>query len=154
LKFFGRYGNWSDIGRILSLFEKAKSALSLWDEIPKRTTLLVASTLYAMARGRLVDLLGLKIDSALRRYLVCSITRKDIQNLDDETLVSELNNEDESVRKAAALRIVQSCTAHRVRTILGKYLLAGERYYYNAAHWLDLGASIPVCRSKRRERWG
>jgi hypothetical protein len=147
LGYLGRFGDWSDIDRILSFvafFKKPGSSLIAMavDEVSQKGAMLVASALYAVSKGRLIDLLYLKINPVVRRCLMCTVAQRDIGNLEDEILIRELNHEDELVRKATALRIAQSCTTRRVKAILSKYMLA-EKYYYNAAHWLDLGASIP-----------
>ena len=112
-------------------------------EVPQEKRTLVASALHAVWKGRLVDLLGQPIDSALRPLVLRSFTKSEIEKLSDESLIRELNNDYEETRKVIALRVSEVCSTKRVRLIINKYTEAGNKYYYNAAHWLDLGASMP-----------
>jgi hypothetical protein len=117
--------------------------LNLLSEVSQEKRVLVAFALHAVWKSRLVDLLDQRIDPALRPFVLCAFPKSEIEKLNDEILIKELSNDNEETRKVMAIRISQVCSAKRVRNLIDKYTESGNQYYYNAAHWLDLGASMP-----------
>jgi hypothetical protein len=142
LGFLGRFGDWSDANRIISFYRRLGNTLSLLGDVSRDKKIRIASSLHAVGRGRLADLLDLPIDPALRPSVLCAFTKSEVVRLSDEVLIGELNSDYEDTRKVIALLIARDCPAKRVKAIIEKYT-GGERYFYNALHWLDLGASMP-----------
>ena len=143
LEYLGKCGDWADTDRILALYRQISDGLSLMERGAERQRILVASALIKVSKDRLVDLLSMDIDLTLRPFVMCLLTRSNIGKLGDEALIRELNSSFEDTRTIAALKIVQSVSSKRVIEILRKYTRGKVKYYYNVAHWLDLGASMP-----------
>ena len=61
----------------------------------------------------------------------------------DETVLKLLNDDDERVRKTAALRCIDTFPKSRLRKLLDVYIDQDEFRYYNVIHWLDLGVTMP-----------
>jgi hypothetical protein len=143
LKFLGRFGDWSDINRILALSNRPADHLSLLSIVPGKYEKPVASALYALGKPRLIDLLQLELSFGVRRALLKQFTQKDVSSLSDETLIAEFNRADDQFRKVLALKCALSLKRVRVRNLLDKYITQQGQCYYNSIHWLDFGAVMP-----------
>ncbi len=91
----------------------------------------------------MVDLFTLNIDAAVRRALIVEMSQKSICMLNNDFLVSQLNNEDDQCRTILALKCAQALSRARIRKLLDEYINQDGKRYYNSIHWLDLGASMP-----------
>jgi hypothetical protein len=145
IRFLARFGNWSDRDRILSFVEKYSHSDRNFSMFPLRQVGRaghIAAALYAIGRHRLVDLLALELDTAVRRYLILQLSQSDLKRMSDEVMIAELSDEDDRFRKVFALRCVDSLTQARLRNLLDAYIAQDGHRYYNSIHWLDLGASM------------
>lgn len=142
LEFLGRFGDWSDRSRILAFNDRYAdySFLSLASDERAEP---VASALYSVGKKRLADLLGMEIDTRVRRALIAEFSQKDILGLSDDILIGQLNSTDDQFRKILALKCAVSLSQTRIRKLLDKYIGQNGQRYYNSIHWLDLGASMP-----------
>ena len=143
LRFMGRHGDWTDVPRILTLYQRRYSNAINTLFIPSdEWTRPTAQALYAIGKSRLADLLQLEIDNSVRRALILQFSQKDVAKLSDGYLINLLNDADDQFRKGLALKCALSLTQARVRKLLDKYTKQDGQRYYNSIHWLDLGASM------------
>ena len=143
LRFLSRYGDWSDRDRILAFYKRYSQTLSFLQIGTHNRASMVASTLYAVRRKRLADLLELEMDMPVKRALIAMMTQKEMRSLSDDIMMKELNANDDQYRKIMALKFAQACSQSRSRRLLEKYIRQDGQRYYNSVHWLDLGASMP-----------
>ena len=54
-----------------------------------------------------------------------------------------MNDNDDQVRKVAALRCLEAFPKARLGKLLDVYVDQDEFRYYNVIHWLDLGVTMP-----------
>ena len=142
LLFLGRFGDWSDVNRILAFSKRSQVRLSLLSMPSDENTKAVASALYVVGKSRLIDLLGLEVSFSVRRALLREFSQKDIVGLSDETLISQLNSGDDEFRKTLAAKCALSLSQARSRKLLEKYIAQEGQRYYSSIHWLDLGATM------------
>jgi len=84
----------------------------------------------------------------LLSYLIIEASDQAFRGLADSTITTLLRSEDDSVRRAAALKCVRALPKKRVARILDSYTSGGRYRYYNVVHWLDLGVSAPDDRAR------
>lgn len=143
-------GEWEDVHLLIDLLAKPMlgrrtTALTLGiDEEPKFFT--VAQAIQALGKGRLPDVLALPAPLRLQTHLIAGAPTKTFRNLDDEVIFGLLRSEQETIRKAVALKCVRTLPKGRIARLLREYLQ--ESRYYNVVHWLDLGASVPTDRAR------
>ena len=143
LRFLSRFGDWSDKDRILSFTDRYRATSQTWLSLgASERNRPIATALYAIGKSRLLDLLKLDMDTAIRRALLIVASQKDIDSLSDDIVMTELNNKDDQTRKVLALRCVEAMTQARIRKLLDKYVNQEGEQFYNSVHWLDLGASM------------
>jgi hypothetical protein len=142
LLFIGRFGDWSDIRRILSLGSRGSQGAGLLALLSNEHCDVIASTLYAVGKSRLIDLLSIEVDIDIKRAIIRKLGKNDISSLTDSIIVEQLHNSDDQFRKALALKCTLSLSQKRVQVLLELYTLMNEQMYYNTIHWLDLGASM------------
>ena len=143
LRYLGRFGDWSDINRILSIGNPSSGRSSLLSFAHNKHDDAVASALYALGKSCLIDLLDLKADTGVRSSLIKKFSQKDISSLSDDILIDQMNSTDDQFRKGLALKCALSLTQARIRKLLDRYTTRNGQRYYNSIHWLDLGASMP-----------
>jgi hypothetical protein len=148
LRFLGRFGDWSDKDRILSLWNKDLISRSFLSIRPKVHAKAVAAALHAIGKHVLVELLTLETGDEIRRELVSEMTQREIADLSGDILLAQLNGRDGTIRKMLALKCVQALSRARIRKLLDQYVNIDEYRYYNTIHWLDLGASMPTQMAK------
>jgi hypothetical protein len=143
LSYLARFGNWSDKDRILSFVdmgEEGYSFLSIRNNVVAKA---IASSLYAVGRERIDELLGIVIDSNIKRVLVNELGQRDTRLVGDGQFIRLLSDPDDGVRRIVALKCCQYLNKPRIKRLLNSYLQLNEPRFYNSVHWLDLGASMP-----------
>jgi hypothetical protein len=65
----------------------------------------------------------------------------------DASILALLRSEEDTVRKAAAVKCIRAFPKQRVAKLLADHI-SGDHRYYNVLHWLDLGVSAPDGRGK------
>ena len=143
LSYLARFGDWSDKDRILSFVNKSEEGYSFLSIRNNVVAKAIASSLYAVGRERINELLSIVIDSNVKRVLVNELTQRDIRLADEGRFIRLLSDPDERVRRIVALKCSQSLNKSRVKRLLNSYLQLNEQRFYNSVHWLDLGASMP-----------
>lgn len=137
--YLRRFGDWSDIARVLKLSEFSYMEARWIAE----SSQLKAETLIGLGTRRLVDLFALDLPEAVRLAMIKLLPARSISGLDDAMILDELQDENDDYRAVLALRCVQSLTRSRVNAMLSRYVDGDTHRYYNVVHWLDLGAAIP-----------
>ncbi|MEM8770079.1 MAG: DUF4062 domain-containing protein [Pseudomonadota bacterium] len=143
LAYLGKHGNWNDKEVILSYSDKyaaGKATLRLWSE-PRYPD--IASALYSIGRGRLVDLLKLELHEEILAEIFNCLTQKNIRSLDRPFLVELLNRKNDRARVNLAKKCVVHLTKPDLKLLLDGYCKEGESRFYNVVHWLDLGTTMP-----------
>lgn len=144
VQYLGRFGEWSDVDRVLSFVDRYSRYESRFAPSLEDRSKLIGSALYQIGKNRLADVLKLQLTASVRGGVFLAMRRKDLTIIDDVEIISELNNEDSSFRQIVALQCVRHLSQARVRRLLGSYVSRDHYRYYNCIHWLDLGASMPV----------
>ncbi|EMS99440.1 hypothetical protein H009_02468 [Agrobacterium tumefaciens str. Cherry 2E-2-2] len=141
--FLGRFGDWSDVKRIIRLCNNFPfDGLSLLSYAGKDNEYAIAAKVALdLADGRVADLLSCEMPSGLRQAIFRSMSRNIFTSFDNAQIERWLGSEIESVRQAVAMKIVQSLPKKRVKQILESYTGDEKTYYYNALFWLDLGVA-------------
>ncbi len=81
LRFMGRHGDWTDVPRILALYQHRYSNAINALFIPSNEWIMpTAQALYAIGKLRLADLLQLEIDNGVRRALIVQFTQRTLQS--------------------------------------------------------------------------
>jgi hypothetical protein len=83
------------------------------------------------------------MQSGLRSKLIALIPRALFSKFGDEQLIGMMLDDNDGVRKSAALKTVATVSQSRIEGILDRYI-ANTSYYYNVVFWLDLGVSLPT----------
>ncbi|NKK00004.1 DUF4062 domain-containing protein [Rhizobium leguminosarum bv. viciae] len=148
LDYLARFGDWSDIERIKKMGSYSKTRPTLLGMLDVKLPSQKASTIFALGKGRLADLLALDLDSSIRIALAKRLPNKVLLSLKDELLLRELGRDDDRYRSIFALRCVQTLSKARVSSLMDK-LFDSERRFYNSVHWLDLGAAFPSRLAKK-----
>jgi hypothetical protein len=145
VEYFRKFGEWEDIPLIIALVERPdagrNSLLAFVQDNSKYRA--AARAIYEIGRTRFSELLGIPAPGRLLAHLVVQASDRVFRALSDVSITVLLRSENDSVRKAAALKSVRALPKARVAGILTDYLSAEERRYYNVVHWLDLGVSAP-----------
>lgn len=142
LNYLSRFGDFSDIERIMKLSKNISSHASLISMNTIQFPLETAKAVLALGKHCSADMLALELESEVRKNLVKLIPKRVIVDLTDEVLTRELNRGDDEYRRIISLRCVNSLSKKRVTLLLDQYVNNNGHRYYNSVHWLDLGASL------------
>lgn len=145
--YFDKFGDWSDIDRLSKMSEKYERNGAGLMGIGEPLLPAAAKTIYTICRSRFVELVSLKMQHNLKAKILAQATQTEIRSLPDEVLSQLLLVENDGLRKVAALMSVISLGPRRVRKLLVSHL-AGDRYFYNVIHWLDLVVAVPYEKAK------
>jgi hypothetical protein len=83
------------------------------------------------------------IEPGVKYLIVRRMTQKNFSGIDDVGIIRLLSDQDERVRRNAALKCLQALNKTRVKRLLHSYLSRDQQHHYSSIHWLDLGASMP-----------
>jgi hypothetical protein len=145
LQFLTRFGHWEDIPVIDKIANSIEGhGTSLLGGVRSRDKLVAgAKAIYQISKSRLQELIEIEISPSLLAATLVQIVPDRFALLADETIIKILLNENDEIRKAGALKAVQSLPKRRIRQLLRTYIRDYQRHFYNVAHWLDLGGSLP-----------
>lgn len=143
LEYLERYGEWQDIPLIVTLVGRYARGASLLSISDSKKTRLAAKALHVIGKGRTGELLEIKMPSELLVRVIQVLSDKEFKTLSDEQIEDLLSAEADAVRKITALKCVRSFPKKRLIKTLKDYVAGDKVRYYNAIHWLDLGASAP-----------
>jgi hypothetical protein len=94
-----------------------------------------------LSQSRIGDLFALKMPHGLRDATFREVSNLTFRSFDDQQIDLWLRSESDSFRKTIALKVVLCLPTKRIRSILDKYIVNKDRYYYDSVFWLDLGAT-------------
>lgn len=144
LKYFFRFGTWEDIHRLLKLKTSYRNkGTSIHGMIKVETVPSLGAVLFKLGKNRLVDLLKLPEEVAVRTEIVKAATHTAISKLSNETILEFFNDEDDAFRKYLAIRCLGALPKRRIQSLLDRYAGRDQSRYYNVIFWLDLGVSMP-----------
>jgi hypothetical protein len=142
IAYLTKFGDWSDIERLVKMAEKydgsERGILGIGESLMPKA----AHAIYAIGRNKFEELILRSMQHNLKAKILAQATQTEIRSLSDDVLGQLLLIENDAPRKAAALMAVISLGPRRVRKILATHL-AGDRFYYNVLHWLDLAVAFP-----------
>ena len=142
IRFLGHRGDWDDVARIQKLNADYRTrgvrSLLIGSKAP---TQLAATALLQVAKGRTIELLKCELSGELLAAVICGLSKAAFGKLPDQTILTFLNHKEDPVRKAAALRVVQTKGGAFVRDLAKTY--ADQSYrFYNVIRWLDLSVAF------------
>jgi hypothetical protein len=145
VEYLRRFGEWEDIPLVIAAVERPDAGRNtlLYFEQDDSKYRIAARAVYEIGRTRFSELLAIPAAGRLLAQVVIQASDKVFRTLADTPIVALLRSQDDSVRKAAALKSVRALPKAQVAKILADYLSENERRYYNVVHWLDLGMSAP-----------
>ncbi|MFI5410902.1 hypothetical protein [Kaistia sp. UC242_56] len=143
LNYLKKFGNWDDVSRVVVLVQNVnKRGLSILTYFAQREEYEAsAKAVVALGRERVGDLLAMEMPEGLRSAVIRELPQKTFRSLDNNQIVTWLRSSSDGVRKCIALKAVSCLTKKRIEIIMDEYTNRGERYFYNAVFWLDLGAN-------------
>jgi hypothetical protein len=153
IRFLGQRGDWEDVPRIQKLHADYRTrglrSLLIGSKAP---TLLSARALLQAAKGHVIALLKSEMSGELLAAVICGLSKTTFSKLPEDSVLSLLNHKEDAVRKAAALRIVQTRNTNYVHDLAATY--ADQSYrFYNVIRWLDLGlAFVPAAAKLAADR--
>jgi hypothetical protein len=148
-QYLEKYGELADIQQLIDA-DVPRSGTNVLASIgaDSEYEVAIAQAAYRAGRHDLRAVLALNAGSALLAKIVSLIAESAFAKIPDADLYRLLRHENESVRKATALKAVRSLSATRLERTLGDYLKTEDSRYYNVVFWLDLGVSLPRSKAK------
>lgn len=143
VSYISKFGDWNDVDRLVKIFNKRESGAGLLSSFQDARDVDVGAALYSLGKKRIIDLLTFELPEKPRVEVARSLTQSEVASLSDELILKLLTDDNDDLRKTLALKCVQALTKTRLRQLLDQYMYQQNRYFYNSAHWLDLGQSIP-----------
>ncbi len=150
IKYMQKWGEWEDISFIVKSEEdySSKPLLTTFSNYYNWNHS-IAETVYNIGRDRLDELLKMEMPSKILVELIkiCSITR--FSEISDDSLLSLLNNEEDTIRKVVSSKCIQSFKKSKLKYLLKNYMDSDKSCYYNVIFWLDFGISMPKSRTNK-----
>ena len=144
VQFLENFGDWSDVPSIIELVERGSSFDRPYlSNSSDQTFSIAASAIRRLSKGKMPDLVNITMPPRLLSHVLAQMTTGEFKQISDDEITSIFRNDNQDVRKAAALRCVVVFSRSKIVKILEQYTDSDKRQYYNIIHWLDLGASIP-----------
>jgi len=141
IEYLKKCGEWEDVATVIEDLKRSPSHPST--ERARARHRLAARAIYALAKDRVEEVMTMDAPARLLAYLVVEMSDRAFSGLGDSTVKRLLHSEDDTLRKATALRCVRSFAKRRLDRTLAEYLMSDKMRYYNVVHWLDLGVSTP-----------
>ena len=136
LEFIAKYGNSDDVPRIVEAVERSRSEGLYVGPGPNLFSPAARSLLKIVSNPK--KLLETTLPPGILKNILILYPTPLFAKLSDKALSELFMHENESVRKAAALKCLLTLSKGRITTLLRDYLKRG-RQFYNVIHWLDLG---------------
>jgi hypothetical protein len=146
VEYLRRHGEWQDVKLLISLVERREQSYSLLVGVDDFTLEAVSSALVAIGKGRLAELINLKMPYRLLQTIVKRSSDKEIATLSDDEFIPLLTSEFDAIRKVTSLKVIRSLSKRRIKALLKRYIEHDGQRYYNVIYWLDFGNSL----SKKR----
>ncbi|KIZ45663.1 MULTISPECIES: DUF4062 domain-containing protein [Rhodopseudomonas] len=143
VEYLQKHGEWQDIPLIIAAAGRSEAGTSLLGADHGAKYRSAAKAMYAIGKKRLAELLEQQMPKSLLARLIIEISESSYRNLTDAQLKKLFLDEDDSVRKACALKAVRTFSKTRLAQLLKEYVGSDGHRYYNVVHWLDLGVSVP-----------
>ncbi|MFZ3311255.1 MAG: hypothetical protein WA280_18005, partial [Xanthobacteraceae bacterium] len=154
VEYLRDHGEWQDIKLLISLVERREQNYSLLTGIDDATLEQVASAVVEIGRGRLADLIRIKMPYRLLEKIIKRSFDKEIATLPDEELMPLLTSELDVIRRVTSLKVVRCLPKRRLKVLLQRYIEHDGVRYYNVIYWLDFGVSLPKTRILRATHSG
>ena len=143
VEYLKRYGEWQDIPLVVEAYG-AMATRAQVDETHDDLCDRVSLAILRMGRNKSVSkLFSIEMPSPIVRRTIQLCPPSRFAKISYGVLVAFLDHEEADVRRAAAIKSVQSLPAERTASILREYISGDTAVYYNVIHWLDLGVSMP-----------
>jgi hypothetical protein len=142
LTYLGKFGDWSDVGRIARLASPRSGTRGLLDFSYNTFADDRAAAIFELGKSRIADLLNAELSVSIRKSLIQRFPKSAFGDLSNDAIISELDRKDDEYRILFALRCVENLPKERIEAILDLYINRDTQRYYNSIHWLDLGASL------------
>jgi hypothetical protein len=140
------HGEWQDAKLLISLIERLNQNYSLLTGVDSATLEAVSSVLVLIGKGRLAELVKLKMPYQLLEAVIERASDKEIATLSNDELMPLLTSELDVIRKTTVLKTIRSLPKRRIKALLSRYVEHDGLRYYNVIYWLDFGASLPKVR--------
>ncbi|MBQ0799415.1 MAG: DUF4062 domain-containing protein [Porticoccaceae bacterium] len=144
IEYFRKLGEWEDIPFILKAEQDRASSPSL---VPYSSGddwhCSKAKAIYNIGKDRLDELLTIEMPARILAHLIKTCSRSKFSEISDKTLLGLLNKKEDTTRKFASLKSVQSFNKTKIAALLQGYVDSPEYQYYNVIYWLDFGATMP-----------
>lgn len=139
IRYLSRFGDWSDVNRILKMKMKFTGHIDFFALASDPFADVKADAIIALGQKRIADVLELTMETYLRVRVLKKLSQQTLSGLEDGILLRELDHKEDLCRKVFALRCVQSLPKVRLTALLNKYVRGERHRFYNSVHWLDLG---------------
>ncbi|NEV79111.1 DUF4062 domain-containing protein [Rhodopseudomonas sp. BR0C11] len=148
VEYLQRHGEWQDIPLIIAAVKRSEVGISMISTDYSAEYRLAAKAMYAIGKRRLAELLEKQMPKRLLARLIIEISDSSFRTLTNAQINRLFLDEDDSVRRACALKAVRAFSKKRLAQLLKEYIGGDGQRYYNVVHWLDLGVSMPKDRAK------
>lgn len=139
VKYLEKHGEWTDIRLLLNVEIGATALLGYYEDFQEDA----AKTIIKISRGRSIsELFALDMNPIILKKTIELCAKSRYSKISNDTLFKLLYHESPDVRKAASIKVVQTFSVKRIKSILREYISSDKYRYYNVIHWLDLGASM------------
>ena len=152
IDYMGRHGNWTDIALVANInagsvdWSSASIPTSAGGEFWSE----VAGAILRIGQAHAVsEIVVMEMPEAVLKRVIEMCANSRFAAIGHDALFYLFDHESANVRGAAAKKAVSAFAAKRVRAVLGEYVSREKFWYYNVAHWLDLGASMPRADARR-----
>jgi hypothetical protein len=144
IEYMRKMGEWEDITFIVQAekYYRARTSL-LTFSIDTDWYRSVAEVIYSIGKDHFEDLLNLEMPHLVLVELIKKCSSSKFSEISDQTLLSLLNSKDDTVRKFASLKSIQSYKKSKLKSLLNRYIEGKEDRYYNVIYWLDFGIAMP-----------
>lgn len=145
IEYLRRHGEWEDVQLIIETIKRpdAGSMTSLLGSENDAKYPAAARAILKLGRNRLSEIVTIDAPSRLLCHIIAAAPNKEFRALSNDVVKRLFNSENDSVRKASAVKAVRSFSKSRLSKMLDMYVSLDQYRYYNVVHWLDFGASVP-----------
>lgn len=141
LDYFKKHGEWDDIFLLdkaqystnQSLFTMSSDNDMVYEDL--------SAVYLKIAKGRESDLIFSSISDSVKYRVLAGLSVRVFSGLSDSQISNLLSDDHLLIREKASLRVIESFSKSRIEKILLN-VMSEVTYYYNVAHWLDLGVSV------------
>lgn len=144
IEYFRKLGEWEDIPFILKAEKDSASSSNLLAHSTDDDWYhSIAIAVYNIGKDRLDELLNIEMPARILAYLIKTCSSSKFSRISYETLLGLLNRKEDTTRKFASLKTLQSLNKTKLASLLQEYVDSPEYRYYNVIYWLDFGVAMP-----------